>query len=77
MLNQIKSRNENFVVKMNYPAASCEISEECKGNYLKGVTPNVFIGGPVPDSPGFPLKTCGNDGLRKGNQANAAKLRGV
>ena len=28
---------------------------------------NVSIGGPVPVSPGFPLKTCGNDGLRKEN----------
>jgi len=26
--------------------------------------PNLFIGGPGSDSPGFPLKTCGNDGLR-------------
>src|SRR6266511_2463798 len=25
--------------------------------------PNVFIGGPVRVSPGFPLKACGNDGL--------------
>ena len=24
--------------------------------------PNVLIGGPVPVSPGFPLKACGNDG---------------
>jgi hypothetical protein len=23
--------------------------------------PNVSIGGPVPVSPGFPLKACGND----------------
>ena len=45
MLNQIKTRNENFVVKMNYPAASCEISEECEGNYLKGVTPECFYRG--------------------------------
>jgi len=36
--------------------------------------PNVFIGGlpaamqagPVPDSPGFPLEACGNNGLRIG-----------
>jgi len=27
--------------------------------------PNVLIGGPVPFSPGFPLKACGNDRLRK------------
>ncbi len=25
--------------------------------------PNVCIGGPEPDSPGFPLKACGNDEL--------------
>jgi len=34
--------------------------------------PNVFIGGPVPNPPGFPLKACGNDGLRIGNLLNAA-----
>jgi hypothetical protein len=53
----------NFL--MNYPAASCEVSAECDLNYPKGVPPNVFIGSPVP--PGFPLKECGNDGLRKEN----------
>lgn len=28
----------------------------------KTSSPNVPIGDPVPVSPGFPLKTCGNDG---------------
>ena len=28
--------------------------------------PNVLVGGPDPDWPGFPLKACGNDGLRIG-----------
>jgi hypothetical protein len=31
-----------------------------------------WVGGPARVSPGFPLKTCGNDGLRKGNLLNAA-----
>jgi len=31
------------------------------GIFRKPSPPNVFIGGPDPDSPGFPLKTCGND----------------
>jgi NitT/TauT family transport system substrate-binding protein len=30
---------------------------------LKASPPNIFIGGPVPNPPGFPLQTCGNDGL--------------
>ncbi len=34
--------------------------------------PNVVIGAPVPNSPGFPLKTCGNDGLGNPNQCDAA-----
>jgi len=28
--------------------------------------PNVLIGGPVPNSPGFPLKACGNDETESG-----------
>src|SRR5688572_28089771 len=32
--------------------------------YLKASPSNVFIGGPGSDSPGFPPKACGNDGLR-------------
>src|SRR5215468_1221941 len=39
--------------------------------YRKRVTPECFNRGPVRASPGFPLKTCGNDGLlderRSGN----------
>src|SRR5713226_6422048 len=34
--------------------------------------PQVSSGGPVLTSPGFPLKACGNDGLRKGNKFYAA-----
>jgi hypothetical protein len=34
--------------------------------------PNVFIGGPVPNPPGFPLKACGNDGLRIENYLTAS-----
>jgi hypothetical protein len=33
--------------------------------FPKASPPNVFIGGPVRGSPGFPLKACGNDGLGK------------
>src|SRR5213593_3100429 len=39
---------------------------------LKASPPNVFIGGPVPNSPGFPLKACGNDGLGIANLLNPA-----
>jgi hypothetical protein len=47
---------------MTYPAAkSCGVSE---GHAIpKASPPNVLIGGPFPVSPGFPLKTCGNDGV--------------
>ena len=31
----------------------------------KASPPNVLIGGPVPISPGFPPKACGNDGRLK------------
>src|SRR6185295_14208105 len=50
---------------MNYPAASCAVSQERDGKYPKAITPECFYRGPVPDPPGFPLKTCGNDGIRK------------
>ncbi len=33
--------------------------------FLRASPPNVFIRGPVPDLPGFPLKACGNDGWGK------------
>src|SRR3970282_13610 len=35
--------------------------------------PHVSSGGPVLTSPGFPLKACGNDGLRKGNKFYGAR----
>src|SRR6266576_992692 len=60
---------------MNYPAASCGVSEERDETILRASPANVFIGGPVPDPPGFPLKACGNDGLRK--SASRSKLRGI
>ena len=34
--------------------------------------PNVFIVGPNPDLPGFPLEACGNDGFRIGDLVDAA-----
>src|SRR6266850_789334 len=37
--------------------------------------PNVFIGGPVRTPPGFPLKACGNDGIRI--RHCAASWRGI
>jgi len=43
------------------------MSEEPMAIILVASPPNAFIGGPVPDSPGFPLKAYGNDGLRKEN----------
>src|SRR6266498_2768304 len=63
---------------LNYPTASCGVSELGDEICLKGVPPpNVFIGGPVPNPSVVshvepPLKACGNDGLRIGNLFNAA-----
>jgi hypothetical protein len=51
---------------MKNPAANSGVSQELDKRYLNLVTPNVFIGGPVIVSPGFPLEACGNDGLRRG-----------
>ena len=34
-----------LIPKMNYPAASCEVSEEGDENYPKGVTPECFYRG--------------------------------
>jgi hypothetical protein len=52
---------------MNNPAASCEASELGVKICLKGVIPECFYPGTVPNPPGFPLKACGNDGLRIGD----------
>jgi hypothetical protein len=55
------------------PAAkTAAVLEEGDENNPKASPPNVFIGGPVPNPPGFPLKACGNDGLRIGDSHNAA-----
>ena len=39
---------------------------------LTASPPNVFIGGPDSEPPGFPLNACGNDGLRIDNELIAA-----
>ena len=52
--------------------SKCQESRSPVRFVLKASPPNVFIGGPVPNPPGFPLKACGNDGLRIGNLLNAA-----
>ena len=46
--------------------------------FPKSSPPNVFIGGPVRNSPGFPLKARGNDGLWQGYQPPLrSKVRGI
>jgi hypothetical protein len=57
------------------PAASCGVSARDVEVCLKSVTPECFYRGSSSDPPGFPLKACGNDGLRKGNWLNAARCR--
>jgi hypothetical protein len=50
---------------MNYSAASCGVTKKIDENLSQGRHPgDVFIGGPVRTSPGFPLEACGNNGLR-------------
>src|SRR5436309_1135054 len=46
---------------MNHAAASCGVSKTFMRIFRRLSPPNVLIGGPVRISPGFPLKTCGND----------------
>jgi len=64
---------------MNYPAASCGVSKAMIRTIQILSPPNAFIGGSDPGSPGFPLKACGNDGLRTqqaaGNEPSAIQLR--
>jgi hypothetical protein len=57
---------------MNYLRNKLRVSEEPMRIIPKASPPNVSIGGPAPNSPGFPLNACGNDGLRIGNLLNAA-----
>ena len=58
---------------MNYPAASCGgIKKSFLIIFPEFSPPNVLVGGPVGISPGFPLKACGNDGLREGIKFYAA-----
>ena len=65
---------------MNYHAAKLRgIEKEFYDNFsLKLSPPNVFIGGPVRVSPGFPLKACGNDGLWEDLESSrCVTLRGI
>ena len=55
MLRRSLGRSE-----MNNSAASSGVSDRDKT--FHGVTPDFLIGGPIPNSSGFPLKACGNDG---------------
>ena len=57
---------------MKNPAASSGVSKPVMGTIPIPSPPNVLVGGPDPDWPGFPLKACGNDGLRIGRCKDAA-----
>ena len=48
---------------MNYPATSCGVSKAHHANVPIPSPRNFLVRGPDPDWPGFPFKTCGNDGL--------------
>src|SRR3989338_8005345 len=67
----------------SYHLGPSDITNELPRSKLRGIRtnreslaqlspPHVSSGGPVLTSPGFPLKACGNDGLRKGNKFYAA-----
>src|SRR6266545_7118370 len=59
---------------MNYPQQAAGYrSVSCKRFRFRHL--QMFYRGPDPDSPGFPLKTCGNDGLRIGDLFDAASYR--
>src|SRR5438094_6686048 len=45
-------------------SVACKIYEYSPRSGPKSSPPNILIGGPLPISPGFPLRTCGNDGVR-------------
>jgi len=49
VLPQIITNGRQFASKilMNYPVASCEVSQERDGKYPKGVTPECFYRGPL------------------------------
>jgi hypothetical protein len=66
----VKRRAEKQL-KMNHPQQAEGYRKPSLRTIPNLVTPNVFIEGPDPDSPGFPLKTCGNDGLWFGDLFNA------
>ncbi len=57
---------------MNYPAASCGESKADHADASRSVTLECFSPGSRSDWPGFPLNTCGNDGLWIGRCETAA-----
>ena len=76
LLNDFKRHGKLRVrnAKINNPTASCGISIRPQRIFPNFSPPNVFIGGPIRNSPGFlpkdgsvqshvadPLKACGND----------------
>jgi hypothetical protein len=58
--------------KNKLPHSKLGVSKDVYVNFPKRVTPECLNRGPDPDSPGFPLKACGNDGLRICDLLNAA-----
>ena len=67
MLSSVLRSKRAVEVNIEQPCSKLRGITSAMRFVLKASPPNVFIGGPVPDPPGFPLKACGNDGLRIGN----------
>jgi len=54
-LDQLIQSSDQFV------SEDTKKQEQAWNSIYRGRAPNAFIEGPVLSSPGFPVKTCGND----------------
>ena len=62
---------------MKNPPQTAGYQQKAKRGCLKDVTPNVLIGGPVPDSPGFPMKHSGMRASKRSGKSFLRRLRGI
>ena len=58
-----RGESEEVSKELTTPQQAAAVSTEIHDSFPTLSPPNVFIGGPLRVSPGFPLETCGNDGL--------------
>jgi hypothetical protein len=61
--------------ELKHPGTNDGVSERCDESFPKGDTPECFYQeAQFPDSPGFPLKTCGNDALGNRNDSSYEEI---